>query len=144
MTKLYKVTWSDYDAKKSVNFFRADSAAAAIAVVEDLTQISAASWIGLSEDGIDLQVASDQFGLAATAEAFENERALLEFASASSRSRHELSLPAVLPSYVNDQTLTTEQNPVGDLTLIKTSEGEPIDEFLRATYHYRNRDTKDI
>lgn len=140
----YEIRWQDAHGKKAVNRFFAGYLWDAIWIAEDLTAVSAASWIEMRENGAILSVSSPRFALPATSDAYEEEGGLLEMRASSSGAKHQMRLPAVLPSYVSESAGETDVNPFRALHFFKTSEGEPFGTFVRATYRFRNRATKDF
>lgn len=136
---LYTTIWQDFRGKVARNRFYADYLPDAVAIVEDLTHLSAASWIELRQDGVSSYVDSPRFNQPATEEAFDNDIVVLEMESESSSSGHELKLHSVLSSYVNELAKENRINPFREISLIKSSEGERINRFIRGKYQYRNK-----
>lgn len=138
----YQATWTDVDGRKKRTRFWAAELADAVELCEDLAAITAASWTELEENGGTVTVTSPAFGQPAGTEAYAKEMAVLEVRGASSRARHSLRLPAVRPEYVNATSSVTRQNPFRALGKWLSAEGEPAGTFVRGTYRYETKDTK--
>lgn len=143
MPDRFEAKWADAAGRHRRTRFFALELADAVAIVEDLAEISAASWVELRQNGSVVTVSSPAFGRPAGTQAYAKEVAVIEVRGANTKARHSLRLPAVLPAYVDSFTKRTKVNPFRDIGKMCSSEGEPTGKFVQATYKYHTKDTKE-